>query len=150
MTRKPIFLSYSRKDTRFRDLFVTHLGVIGRQEDYEAWTDQSIRGGDRWRDAIDKGLRDAEIVVLLVSANSLTSSFILDTEVAEVIRAAKRVYPILVRDCAWNRVPWLCETQMRPRPLKALALQSPAARDTAMTGIVNELDDLLGDGSAPS
>lgn len=143
MTEHQIFLSYARKDTSFRNALMLQLGVIGRDRHVYGWTDQSIKGGDSWRKAIDRAIVKAEVVVLLVSANALTSRFILDTEVAAAMAASKRLYPILVRDCAWQKVPWLSERQMRPTPLKPLNQIPSARRDTAYADIVNELDTLL-------
>lgn len=148
--RRPrIFLSYSHKDAKYRTELSTHLKVLEREFGVYAWTDESIRGGDAWRKAIDDGLAGAEIVVLLVSAHALSSDFNLDQEVAGHIRAAKRVYPVLVRDCAWDAVPWLSPKQMRPRGalperrLKALSKMRPADRDAALAEIAREIRALL-------
>lgn len=143
-----LFLSYSRKDAKYRSELTTHLAVLARDHDIYAWTDETIRGGEFWRKAIDQGLAYAEIVILLVSANALTSKFILDNEVAKAIRAKKVIYPILVKDCAWDEVPWLEARMMRPRvgpslSLKPLNKLRPADRDGVLSDITREISGLL-------
>lgn len=148
MDHPRLFLSYSRKDAKYRSELTTHLDVLGRENDVYAWTDETIQGGEFWRKAIDQGLANAEIVILLVSANALTSKFILANEVSKAIRAKKAIYPILVKDCAWQEVPWLEMRMMRPRIGPAMALKPlnkirPADRDTALSEITREIAGML-------
>jgi hypothetical protein len=139
-----IFLSYSHKDEHFRKAVAAHFGVITRHHAVEVWSDRRIRGGARWREAIDGKLAGADLVVLLVSQHALTSDFILDHEVEPALRAAKRIYPILIRDCDWEGVEWLARLQMRPEGAVPLARLKPADRDKALKAICQEIRTLLG------
>ncbi len=139
-----VFLSYSHKDEHYRRAVSAHFGVIARHHAVEVWSDRRIRGGAPWREEIAAKLAAAELVVLLVSQHALTSSFILDHEVEPAIKASKRIYPILVRDCDWEAVEWLARLQVRPDGAVPLARLKPADRDLALKSICQEIRSLLG------
>lgn len=138
-----LFLSYSHKDEHFRKAVSAHLGVIERHHDIHTWTDRRIKGGDRWVAEIAAALAEAEIVILLVSQHSLTSDFILAKEIEPAMKSAKRIFPILVRDCDWQAVDWLADLQIRPVGAIPLAQLKPSQRDTALKEISQELRGLL-------
>jgi hypothetical protein len=52
----------------------------------EIWTDQDLKGGDRWRDEIEQALESATVAVLLISQEFLTSSFICEEELPRLLR----------------------------------------------------------------
>lgn len=139
-----VFLSYSHKDEYYRKAVAAHFGVIARHHAVTVWTDKRLQGGDRWRDEIGRVIAQADLVVLLVSQHALTSDFILAEEVEPALKAAKRVYPILVRDCDWQGVEWLAKLQVRPEGAVPLAALRPAQRDKALAGICREIRGLLG------
>lgn len=141
-----VFLSYSHKDEYFRKAVAAHFGVIAKHHQVTVWTDKRLQGGDRWREEIGRVIAEASLVVLLVSQHALTSDFILNEEVEPALRAAKRVYPILVRDCDWQGVDWLAKLQVRPEGGEPLAAMRPAQRDKALAAICREIRGLLGGG----
>jgi hypothetical protein len=139
-----VFLSYSHKDEHFRKAVAAHFGVIAKHHAVTVWTDNRLAGGDRWREEIGRVIAEADLVVLLVSQHALTTDFILNEEVEPALKSAKRVYPILVRDCDWQGVDWLAKLQMRPENATPLAALSPARRDKALAAICREIRGLLG------
>jgi hypothetical protein len=139
-----VFLSYSHKDEHYRKAVAAHFGVIAKHHAVVVWTDKRLLGGDRWRDEIGRVIAQSDLVVLLVSQHALTSDFILNEEVEPALKAAKRVYPILVRDCDWQGVGWLADLQIRPEGAQPLAGLRPAQRDKALTAICREIRGLLG------
>ena len=81
--------------------------------------------------------------MLLVSANSLTSDFILDVEVERLLeRRAKEgvhILPVIVKACTWKQVPWLAAMQVRPRGGKPLASFRGDQRDSELVKIAEEV-----------
>jgi len=138
-----VFLSYSHKDEHFRKQVAAHFGVIEKHHEVKVWTDRRLHGGDRWREEIKRVIGEADLVVLLVSQHALTSDFILNEEVEPALKAAKRVYPILVRACDWQGVDWLAKLQMRPDEARPLAGMRLAQRDKELAGICREIRGLL-------
>jgi len=61
-----IFLSYSRRDKVQCDEIARAL----QEKGFNVWRDtKDIRGGNRWRAEIEKGIKDSDIFVILLSPN---------------------------------------------------------------------------------
>jgi hypothetical protein len=70
-----LFYSYSRKDEEWCDRLAAHLQGLGNRLLAEAWYDRKMRPGDDWAEEISDHLDQADIVILLVSANYFQSLF---------------------------------------------------------------------------
>ena len=77
MTKPIVFVSYSHKDEKEKEALVSHLSVLQRAGLIEVWVDDRIQGGADWEDEIKKVIARARVAILLVSANFLTSDFII-------------------------------------------------------------------------
>ncbi|MGH9874014.1 MAG: toll/interleukin-1 receptor domain-containing protein [Pyrinomonadaceae bacterium] len=145
MSTSAVFISYSHKDEKWKDRLVTQLEVL-RQE-FEVWTDRDIQAGEFWYQKIEEALQKAKVAIFLVSANSLTSPFILKEEVVRLLerrdKEGLRIMPIIVAPCAWQRVEWLARMQVRPRDGRPLQNMSAGKRDTALMEVVQEVAALL-------
>lgn len=113
-----LFVSYSHKDEPHRDALESHLKVLSRTGLLDVWHDRRIDPGGDWRGEIDAALAEADVVVLLVSADFLASDYCADVELrrARERRAAGacRVVPVIVRDCNWKKLPELADLQALP------------------------------------
>jgi len=147
-----VFLSYSHEDEAWMERLRSQLTVLERQGRLETWDDRGIGGGADWREEIRSALERARVAVLLVSANSLTSRFILDVEVERLLerraQAGVHVLPVIVKACTWKQVPWLAAMQVRPRGGKPLATFRSDQRDSELVKIAEEVLELL-EGKAP-
>src|SRR5688572_33196406 len=66
-----VFISYSRTDGEFAERIRDQIRSMG----YDTWRDlDNIRKGQHWDDAIDQGLNRSEVVVGVLSPESVTSS----------------------------------------------------------------------------
>jgi adenylate cyclase len=88
-----IFLSYAREDSDAAKQLAEDIGRSG----HEVWWDQHIQGGSRFSRAIDKALKDAEVVIVLWSDASSDSAWVQD-EAAEG-RDSGRLVPVLIEPC---------------------------------------------------
>lgn len=77
MKSPSVFISYSHKDEAWKDRLVTHLGVLQSQGLLDLWDDRRIGAGQDWHQEIEQAMAAASVAVLLVSADFLTSQFIL-------------------------------------------------------------------------
>ena len=145
MARTKVFISYAHKDERWRERLVGHLGVLERAGLIQLCDDHQIRAGENFMGWIHEAMLQARIAVLLVSADFLTSEFIQDKELPQLFdRHASdgmAIYPLLVRDCAWQEVPWLAAMQVRPRDAKAVAARRDKA-DQVLAGVAREVADI--------
>lgn len=147
MSKPTVFISYSHKDEEWKDRLVTQLGVLQAQGSLTIWEDRKIEGGDDWRPKIEQAINQAHIAVLLISANFLTSQFILGKEVPELLRRREkedlRIMPLIVKPCAWSAVDWLAGIQARPKDGRALSGGSDFQIDTDLAAFAEEIHTIL-------
>ena len=82
----PVFISYSHRDKAQKDKLLRHFGVLEDSASIQVWTDDAIGAGREWQTEIDQALSQAAAAVLLISADFLSSPFILHKEVPSVDR----------------------------------------------------------------
>lgn len=144
-TQPTVFISYSHKDEEWKDRLVTHLGVLQEQDLLTIWEDRQIGAGEDWQQKIHDAMNAAHIAVLLISANSLTSKFILRQEVAHLLQRRDtqglHIFPVIIKSCAWEKVAWLRRMQVRPRDGKPLSAHGGNRRDEALAKIATEILD---------
>ena len=99
-TKPVIFISYSHKDEIWKDRLEAQLKVLQYGGVLVTWTDRQIGGGLDWEASIETAMKRAAVAVLLVSAQSLTSDFILRKEVVTLLRRRHqeglRFIPVIV------------------------------------------------------
>jgi hypothetical protein len=90
-----IFVSYSHKDADFARQLVNDLkSRVG-----SVWFDEvSIRPGRYWDDEVEKGIRETDVLLSLLSPNLLDSKICKD-EFDNADRLGKPVIPILITHC---------------------------------------------------
>jgi WD40 repeat protein len=148
-----VFLSYSHKDEKWKDLLESHLGVLK----IDAWDDGRIGAGEDWTAEIEEAMEGASVAVLLISQHFLTSQFILGEEVPRLLerRISEElpVIPVIVQTCAWDEVEWLRGIQGRPKDRRALFDLKGDKRNQELTKIAKEiraiLDGIEGRGDLP-
>jgi TIR domain len=117
-----VFISYSHRDKAQKDKLLRHFGVLDGSASIQVWTDDAIGAGREWQTEIDQALSQAAAAVLLISADFLSSPFILQKEVPALIDRWKTeglsIFPVLAKPCAWQAVPWLTKMQLRPKDAK--------------------------------
>jgi hypothetical protein len=143
MTAPTDFISYSHKDEEWKDRLVTHLGVLQQEGLLGVWDDRRIEVGADWYPEIEQAMQAASVAVLMVSANFLTSQFILGEEVPRLLqrRAEEgvRVFPVIVKPCAWKQVSWLSRLQVRPKDGKPLSGGTDYQVDVDLAAIAEEI-----------
>ncbi len=105
-----VFFSYSHKDQDLRDQLETHLSLLKNQGVISSWHDRKIIAGTEWAREIDAHLNTAQIILLLISADFLASTYCYDIEVKRAMErhnaGEARVIPIILRHCDWHNAPF--------------------------------------------
>ena len=102
-----VFMTYSHKDTGAKNELITRLSVLKGENRIRIWHDNEILPGDIWREAIFTNLTDSDILLYLVSADSLASQNC-NKELSEALELAKqkevtiRTIPIILERCDWQ------------------------------------------------
>jgi tetratricopeptide (TPR) repeat protein len=149
--QKPIvFISYSHKDEGWKERLLTHLGVLRETGILESWDDRRIGGGDDWELKIEEAMKSASLAILLISANSLTSDFILHKEITTLLQRRHseglRIFPMIIKPCDWQAVGWLRTMNLRPKDGRPLSSGSEYQIDADLAEVAKEIRALISQG----
>lgn len=145
-----IFISYSHKDTAWREELESYLRILALNDErvgLETWSDQELQAGDEWRTKIRAIMERASLAVLIVTKNFLSSEFISRKELPYLLERARsddlRIVPVLAESCPWEEVPALESMQLYPsgdRPLAALASND---QNVALTKLLRQIREMV-------
>lgn len=147
LTRRNIFISYSHKDEMWKDKLLSHLAVLGLEGRVEVWDDRRIEAGRDWYEEIEFAILEASVALLLVSADFLSSEFILGEELPRLLERHTKdrlpIIPIIVRPCSWQRIDWLSPIQARPKDGRPLSGLEQHELDFVLSEIGSEVDEFF-------
>jgi hypothetical protein len=120
-------------------------GVKGRK--YEVWMDRLMPGGADWNPEIEARLRASDIFILLVSARSTGSDYIIDKEIPIVRERQKNAdgvyfYPLLLDWTPKAGLEQVNDKNLRPRDAKPFSSLSPSERSRQMSEAADEIADI--------
>lgn len=146
-TRRKLFISYSHKDARWLRPVREQLEVLEKTGALDIFEDSQIEAGAKWYDRLEQEMLQSDVALFLISATFLSSDFIRNEEVPRLLDRYKSagaiLYPLLLRDCAWQEVSWLREIQMRPQTARPVLSFKGAARDKCLADVAREIAYLL-------
>src|SRR5262252_2407392 len=154
VSAKPVIcISYSHKDEpehprdgelQWLSFVRTYLQPAVKYGIFSLWADRQMAGGTHWDAEIERNLRECDIFVLLVSANSMASDYIVDKEIAIIReRQAKgddvHFYPLLLTPTPDAGLDKVRDKNLRPRDARPFSGYSTHDRLTHMTEAANEI-----------
>lgn len=99
-----LFISYSKHDAHHKDTLLKHLAGLRNQ--VVTWHDRDIQPGEDWDASIKAALHQADVVLYLVTHNSIAADYIQQVElplVEERCAAGECILvPIIVDYCSWE------------------------------------------------
>ena len=149
LSKVNIFISYAHEDLKWLERLKKHLKVLAKYSgSVEYWEDTKLRGGDKWRDEITAAINKANVAILLVSTDFLSSDFITSDELPPILRKAAsdgtRILPLIVAPCSFE-VSEICDFQAINSPDRTLADldNNEAAIDRVYLELVKTIQGLL-------
>lgn len=151
-TQDTVFISYSHADKRYLEELLLCLASfsLGLERKVEVWDDSKIGVGDNWREEIERAIASARVAILLVSANFLTSSFIVEHELPPLLAAAKNegviILCVVVSHCLYDRSELgseLDSVRFVNNPSEPLNATTKSQRYETWLGVVREVKDAL-------
>ena len=122
----------------------THLSLLRRQGVLNDWTDREIRAGEDWKQSITTALEEADIIVLLVSADMIASDFCWSVEMKRAMQrhatGVATVVPIFLRSCDTTGAPFMT---VQGLPKDAVPITTWTNQDQAWTDVAKGLRRLL-------
>jgi|CXWL01.1.fsa_nt_gi internalin A len=102
-----LFISYSSADAKQHDSLLQRLKPLVSDGLVTTWSDRCLVVGQEWDKIIRRELKEADVIILLVSAAFEASNYIQDVEVdCAVERAEKKetvLASIILEKCQWER-----------------------------------------------
>lgn len=98
--KNKIFLSYSYNDRPWVEQFAIAL----EKEGIDVWFDRDIALGEDFGERIQSALRASNILIVLLSSNSVKSSGIF-FELGAAVAGNKRIIPIVIDDIGNEQLP---------------------------------------------
>ena len=139
-----IFLSYSHKDEELKEQLDTHLAALKRNNLIQTWNDRAILTGEEWDIAIKTQLAQADIILLLVSANFIASEYIWKVEITEAMKRHNNkevvVVPVFIKPCDWKGMPF---EKLQGLPKDAIPVTKHNDRDEVLMTIAKSIRSLV-------
>jgi tetratricopeptide (TPR) repeat protein len=145
-----VFFSYAPRDEDLRPKLETHLDALKRQGVIRSYHGFALGGGKERREAVATKLREARVVLLLVSADFLHADSWLSAEIRDAItrhdEGECRVIPVILRPCAWQKTPL---GKLQPLPNRARPVTSYPNQSEAFTEIAKGIRSAARDPEPP-
>ena len=102
-----VFISYSHQDDELRKELVEHLAGLQKHRGLiQPWHDREIRAGMEWDAQIDIHLKQADIILFLVSSAFIRSDYCKSVELQHALerhhQKTAQVIPIFIRASDWE------------------------------------------------
>lgn len=137
-----IFFSYSHVDEKMRNELEKHLVMLKRQGVISTWHDRKITAGSELDSEIDENLKDADIILLLVSVDFLSSDYCYDIEMKQALGMHNNnkaiVIPVILRSCDWNDAPF---GKLMALPTDAKSVSTWGDKDEAFLNIARGIKE---------
>ena len=146
-----IFVSYSHKDVTWKQHLLRSLDLFVKHDVIKAWHDECISGGSDWEIEIGRAIASAQLAVLLLTEQALTSQFICTNELTALQRRHQveglPVIPILCEPCDWPSHAWLRTIQIRPFECVPLSKLTKSEGERRLRDIASEIAKMFGERS---
>lgn len=120
-----IFIAYSRKDIECLQRIKTHLRPLQRKhKNLNIWYDGEIIAGEKWDEKIKEHIYKDDIIIALISADSLASDYFYEEEIKHALKRHNKneaiAIPVIVRTCSWKDTS-LADLQALPKNGKPIS-----------------------------
>lgn len=105
-----IFIAFADQDRDVRNNLLRQMDLVKDSQGWNIWSSKEILAGEDWDAEIKQRLMDSQVVILLLSADFLTSKYILEKELPQAVEKHKRgdclIIPVIARVCHWKDTPF--------------------------------------------
>jgi|GEM_PF-1454104 len=151
LMRLEIFVSYSHKDEKEKNRLLTHLGSLQKNTGLvNVWSDDQIEAGAERENVMSQAIAQANVAILLITADFLASDFILGKTIPALLKRRKEeglvIVPVIAKACAWKSVDWLAEMEIRPQTGQHVWRDAGSHVDEDLASIVEEIRAIVSRG----
>jgi hypothetical protein len=138
-----VFISYSRRDSRWLERLRTHLTPLWQDHEVDVWDDSKIRPGSKWREEIRAAVESASVAVLILSADFLASDFVRTNELPPLLKAAEEegalILPIVASPSLFLRNSSLAQFQAVNSPSTPLISASEGDQENTFLKVAEAI-----------
>jgi hypothetical protein len=155
LTKPIIFISYAHLDEpekpraeeiQWLSFVMKFLRPAVKYGEFRIWVDTQMAAGTEWDPEIERHLRVCTVFVLLVSANSMASDYIVDNELTiareRQATGTMKIYPLLLEATPRAALARLLDLNLRPPGLQPLQGYSLPDRNRLMSNAADEIADI--------
>ncbi len=146
-TKKPVrvFISYASADTNLVNELIKHLSPLKRNGLISCWQRENVSPGANWEEEVMRRLSHADIILLIISSDFITSDFCYYVEMQKALQRHEidgiRVIPILLRPLAsWRTEPF---GKLKTLPSTEEAITNWPNQDKAFEDIVSDITKVV-------
>jgi len=144
--RQKVFVSYSRKDSKWLDRLKTFLRPLERDAELVLWSDTNIQPSSNWHVEIQTAITDASAAILLISQDFLASNYVASDELPQLLAASSerglKIFPVIVSSSFLRNSP-LMKFQAVNSPSSPLDTLEESEQNRVFTKLAESIDDLL-------
>ena len=141
-----VFISYSHKDKNLKEQLERHLATLKSLGEVALWHDQEVEAGTEWEPQIKAALEEADILLLLVSSDFISSEYINNIELKAALKrhyaGTARVIPILLRPVHWEGTD-ISRLERLPKNKKAITDWGKEDEDNAFVDVAQGLSKVV-------
>jgi DNA-binding LytR/AlgR family response regulator len=112
-----VFISYSRKDSKYVDDAIKGLSPLVESKTIDLWIDKDIQVGEDWNTIIKNQINTCELAIFMVSADFFASNFAIEMELKGILSRAEKgdvkILPVVLRQCDFS--PFFKKHQVFPK-----------------------------------
>jgi len=146
-TKPKAFISYCHVDKDYLSRLMVHLKPLEREGLLDIWQDTKIKTGGHWKEEINRALSEANIAILLISADFLASDFIVNNELPPLLFQAEamgtKIVPVIISHCRFSRDPALNRFQAANQPNEPLSIMSTNEREAVFDKLASDIEKAL-------
>lgn len=139
-----IFYCYAHEDDALQEQLAKHLSLLRRLKDIVTWSHRHIQAGAEWKRESETQLDDANVILVLISADFMASDYCYTVELAHALKRHKAgdawVIPILLRPVDWERSPL---GVLSPLPTNKTPVTQWANPDAAWLSVVQGIGEIV-------
>jgi tetratricopeptide (TPR) repeat protein len=140
-----VYYCYAEEDEDLRNQLTAHLSPLRRARKLTIWFDVQIRPGSDWKLEIEKQLKEADLILLLISPGFIASDYCYNLQLTTALNHYEagrvEIIPILLRPVLWEETPIKRLPLILPTSKLPVTLWSD--RDAAFINVASAIRDLI-------
>ena len=140
-----MYYCYAEQDEKLRDQLTAHLSSLRRERKLTIWLDVLLLAGADWKLEVEKQLKQADIILLLISSDFMASDYCYNLQLSAALNHYEAgkvdIIPILLRPVLWEGTP--IKKLPLILPTSKLAVTLWPNRDEAFKNIAIAIRDVI-------